>query len=255
MVLNLIFVFCFGLIFGSFMNVLIFRLGKKDGIFTGRSECPQCLARLHWYDLFPLFSYVQLRGRCRYCSTNISKVYPVVEATTGIIFTLLFFMRWPIIDLHFFIYGFLIFFLVFIFFYDSLYLIIPDKIVFPLIGFMLIYNFIFRIKDFENLLLTGVFMSLFFATMYIISGGRWMGLGDAKLVFLLGLIFGYPIGFWVVVFSIWSAALAGIGMIIFKKASLKTALPFGAFLSVVSILFIIFEHEIQSQLQFINWIF
>ncbi len=182
-------------------------------------------------------------------------MYPIVEATMGIVLMLLFIMRWPEIDLSFFIEGFLLFALVFILFYDSLYFIIPDKIVLPLIGGMLIYNFIFRIKDFENLLLTGVFVSLFFATMYIISGGRWMGLGDAKLVFLLGLIFGYPIGFWVIVFSIWSAALVGIGMIVFKKANLKTALPFGAFLSVVSILFIIFEHEIQSQLQFINGIF
>src|SRR3989344_8455424 len=80
-------IFFIGLCFGSFLNVLLFRLDKKDGIITGRSECIKCLKRLEWYDLIPLISYLILRSRCRYCRVRISFIYPLTELVTAFVIT------------------------------------------------------------------------------------------------------------------------------------------------------------------------
>ena len=82
--------------------------------------------------------------------------------------------------------------------------------------------------------------------MYLSSKGRWVGLGDAKLLFLIGLVLGYPLGFLALMLSVWIAALVGIGLMLSGRATRKTALPFGSFLAGVSILIIIFQHEIQK---------
>ena len=250
-----LFIVIFGLIGGSFLNVLLFRLGKKDGLFLGRSECPKCLVRLKWYDLIPIFSYFQLKGKCRYCGKKISTIYPIVEAITATFFLLFFINNGIVLNIDTVFWLIILFFLVSIIFFDILYFIIPDKIVFPLILLTISYNWFYRSIEFNNMLLSGFVLGAFFAIIYMLSKGRWIGLGDAKLVFLMGLLFGYPFGFWVLVVSVWIAAIWGITLIILKKATIKTALPFGTFLSVVSILFIIFENIVRNEFQIIYWIF
>lgn len=88
--INIYFIFIFGLLIGSFLNVVIYRMPRELSFSKGRSECPHCEHQLHWYDLFPLFSYLSLGGKCRYCKSKISIQYPLVEATTGILFTLIY---------------------------------------------------------------------------------------------------------------------------------------------------------------------
>src|SRR3989344_7119021 len=80
-------IFIIGLCVGSFLNVVIFRLDRKAGILTGRSECQNCSYQLQWYDLFPVFSYLCLGGKCRHCKKPISPIYPIVELTTAVVFT------------------------------------------------------------------------------------------------------------------------------------------------------------------------
>ena len=89
-VLIAIFVFIFGLVIGSFLNVLIFRADKLETIWLSRSECMKCKHVLAWYDLFPLFSYLFLRGKCRYCGKKISIQYPIVEAINGVVYLLIY---------------------------------------------------------------------------------------------------------------------------------------------------------------------
>lgn len=227
---------------GSFLNVIIFRLDKKAGIFRGRSECRGCKNVLKWYDLIPIVSFLILQGRCRYCKKNISRIYPSVEIITAISFWAYFYFRGftagSIYDLI------LISAFVALLFFDLLYFLIPDKIIFPLIVLALIYNF--TTPDFENRLATALVLSAIFAIMHIASRGRWMGLGDAKLVFLIGMVFGYPLGALAVLLSVWTAALIGAGLVATKKATLKTALPLGTFLAFSSIIFIIFQNELQK---------
>ena len=136
-----------------------------------------------------------------------------------------------------------------IIFFDYLYLLIPDKIVLPLSVLVILFNYLFRQPEFITLLLSALTMGGIFAIMHIASGGKWVGLGDAKLLFLIGLVLSYPLGFVSMILSVWTAALTGIGLIIFGKASRKTALPFGSFLAGVSILIIIFQNEVQKIIQ------
>ncbi|MCR5685906.1 MAG: prepilin peptidase [Lachnospiraceae bacterium] len=90
MILLYIFVFVFGTVFGSFLNVCILRIPQKETIVTERSHCMSCGHQLEWYDLFPLFSYIFLKGKCRYCGEKISAQYPIIEGLNGLLWCLTF---------------------------------------------------------------------------------------------------------------------------------------------------------------------
>ncbi len=241
-----ILVFLFGLIFGSFLNVIVSRLDKKGGILLGRSECPYCKKQLAWNDLIPIVSFLILRGKCRYCRRKISLIYPVVELTTGLVFVLFYLKRGIPINTELVFELVIALFLISIIFFDYLYHIIPDKIIIPLLALSLVVNFLLKKPELINLLTSGLLLGGFFAILHVVSRGEWVGLGDAKLLLLIGFYFGYPVSFLITVFSIWTAALVGLVLIVLRRASLKSELPFGVFLSVFSIIFIIFQHEIQT---------
>lgn len=241
-----LFIFLIGLCIGSFLNVLIFRLDKKGGILTGRSECPKCLKRLSWYDLFPVLSYLFLKGKCRYCKDKISPVYPLTELTTAFCFSLFYVVYKPVFGVGDFFYSLIIISFVALIFFDYLYFLLPDKIILPLIFVSLAFNYFFRHPEFITLLLSALVMGGIFAIIHIVSKGVWIGLGDAKLMFLIGMALSYPLGFLSLLFSVWIAALVGIVLMMFGKASRKTALPFGSFLAGVSILIIIFQKIVSD---------
>ena len=83
-------IFLYGIVFGSFLNVLIYRLPLKENIATEHSHCMTCGEKIQWYDLIPLVSYIILGGKCRHCKTKISKQYPIIEATNGIAYVIIF---------------------------------------------------------------------------------------------------------------------------------------------------------------------
>lgn len=242
----ILFIFLIGLSIGSFLNVVIFRLDKKGGLLMGRSECPQCLKRLKWYDLIPVLSYIVLAGKCRNCKKKISIVYPLTELLTAFSLLLFYVIYRPVFGVGDFYYSLIIVFFVALIFFDYLYFLIPDKIVLPLIVISILFNYFFRRPEFITLLLSALILGGIFAIMHLSSHGTWVGWGDAKLLFLIGLVLGYPLGFLAMILSVWVAALVGIGLIIFGRAHRKTALPFGSFLAGTSIVIIIFQNEIQK---------
>jgi leader peptidase (prepilin peptidase)/N-methyltransferase len=228
-----------GLCMGSFLSVIVSRLDRKGGILMGRSECPDCHKILAWYDLIPVLSYVLLRGRCRYCSSRISIVYPLFELTSSLVFISYFLVNGLNLGIEDIYYLSLLVLLTSLIFFDALYLILPDKIVIPMALLAILYDIFFRRVELLNLLLSAFLFSLVFAIIYLISKGRAMGFGDVKLALALGLIFGYPVGFFSIIIAVWAAALWGLALVVTGKANLKTALPFGSYLSASAIFFII----------------
>lgn len=143
-ILFYIYLFIFGTLFGSFSSVIIDRIkNKKSGIINGRSECPKCKHLLGPFDLIPIFSYLFSKGKCKYCGKKISPIYPILEISSGILFTLVWYFLidiWALLSWDFWEIAKIIFLGVFSFltivyiFYDILYLEIPDRILFLLIS-------------------------------------------------------------------------------------------------------------------------
>ena len=215
-----LFVFLVGLSVGSFINVPLFRFSEKEGVATGRSKCISCKEQLNWYDLFPVLSYLILKTRCRNCNEKISPLYPIIELATA--FSFLFFYlnnsSGSIILILFYLALIAIF--VALTFFDLLYFTLPDKIILVSTMVVLAFYLITKQVNFLNFILSGLTLGCFFAIINLVSKGRWVGLGDAKLLFLIGLTLGYPLSF--------------------------VVLPFGSFLSIISILVIIFKNELQK---------
>ncbi len=244
--MTFIFVFLVGLCVGSFLSVLVSRLDQKDGIISGRSECPKCHKLLAWYDLIPLVSFVLFRLRCRQCRSKISFFYPTVELITGIIFLALYIrfahLGWPYLIISLIIASLLISLI----FFDYFYFVIPDKIITAILILTLLLYVQFNRGELATAFITGLIMSAIFAIMYLVSQGTWIGLGDVKLIFTIGFLLGYPNGIIAIVGSIWLAALVGLCLLAANKATLKTAIPFGSFIAIISLITFICQNEIQK---------
>ena len=231
-------VFILGLIVGSFLNCVIYRLENNRSFLAGRSFCAKCQHVLAWYDLIPVFSFLALKGKCRYCRKKISIQYPLVELATGILFVLVYDVLMSDIPQMSDILTFVVIpFLVVIFVYDLKHYLIPDKIIYPAIGVTLIYDLCLGftkspliLGDFVNPLISAFGAAGFFLLIVLVSRGRWMGVGDIKLAFLMGLLLGGPNILVALFFAFFSGAIIGIGLVSVKKKSLKSEVPFGPFL-------------------------
>jgi len=218
-----LFVFILGAIIGSFLNCVIYRLEIRKSFIKGRSFCPHCKHALSFLDLIPVFSFFFLGGKCRYCKKPISIQYPLVELTTAIIFFLIFNFQFSILNV------FIACLLIIIFVYDLKHFIIPDEAI--LLGVMACLFNIF----FDKLLITSYFWgaiiaSGFFLLIYLVSKGKWMGFGDVKLAFLMGLFLGFPAVLIALFLSFFIGSIVGLIQIGLGKKTMKSEIPFGPFL-------------------------
>lgn len=221
--LFLLFYFIFGTIIGSFLNVVILRHNTGRSI-SGRSACAHCQARLGWFELVPIFSWVWHRGRCRYCGSAISVQYPLVEILTGVLFSLGAFIDLNVIPL--FIYFCIVSVLISITVYDIKHTIIPDGWVylFSILALLFVVS-TGQVTTFSDFLLrvgSGLSLSAPFAFLWFISKGRWMGLGDAKLIIGIGVLLGLSQGFFSVMISFVVGALVGVLLLFLSSERLKT---------------------------------
>jgi leader peptidase (prepilin peptidase) / N-methyltransferase len=234
-------IFIIGLVWGSFLNAFIWRLYSNKSIVRGRSQCPHCQHQLGFWDLIPLASFVFLRGHCRYCYVKISWQYPVVELVSACGFLLI--SQMPIAWLEkSWLMG--IFFLgLMIFVYDLKYLLIPDISI--ILGVIWIAGYILLLNrnQLVNSLIAALAASLFFFILYYFSGGRWIGGGDVKLGFLMGLFLGWPNILLALLLAYIFGAIIGLSLIIFKQATLKSQVPFGPFLIVATLLVHVYGEE------------
>ncbi|MBI4158607.1 MAG: prepilin peptidase [Candidatus Yanofskybacteria bacterium] len=238
-------IFLIGLSVGSFFNVVIFRFGTGKSIVKGRSKCPNCDSVIRWFNLVPVLSYFMLQSRCRACNKKISPLYPVVEISTAAILLLLF-LNTPVVSHLTALNAFIILFLVLVIFLDIRYLIIPDKILILLAIAAVGLKLLTGNANFIHLFISALGLTAFFAILYTVSRGEWIGLGDIKLIFFIGFLLGYPMGYLAIVTAVWLAAIFSIILLATGKANVKTEIPFGSFLSAATIIFIIFNNELQE---------
>lgn len=258
--------FLFGLIIGSFLNVVICRLNLAESLL-GRSHCPKCQKLIRWYDNIPLLSFILLKAQCRDCREKISWQYPVVELATGIIFAATAYLflldgnlaNW--LETIFYL-GFFSALLV-IFVFDLKHLEIPMPVLWLTFFWTLIFFLIMDWLNFQpgmdifssrifsgnlaGLLAFGVFFALAFG-----SQEKWMGMGDAYLALLIGLGLGAEKILPALMLAFLLGSLWGIALVITKKKTLKSRIPFGPFLvSGTIIMVLIFKIFPATQ----NWFF
>jgi len=246
-----IIIFIFGTIVGSFLNALIYRLHSGESVLSGRSKCPHCNHELSAIDLVPFFSFIFLRGKCRYCGRKISWQYPIIELLTAICFILLS-SKYSVPSPEFWFYAVLFCFFIVIAVYDFKHYLILDKVIFPALAIVVLYN-IWE-HHFIVGILSGFGISGFFLLQYLVSKGKWIGFGDVKLGLLLGNFIFWPLGPILLMLAYVIGAVVGITLIGLHKKSLGSKLPFGVFLSAATIITAIYGNAIlQWYLHLLNF--
>jgi len=260
------FVFIFGAVVGSFLNVVVLRYNTGRSITIERSQCFSCGKTLKWFELIPIFSFIAQRGRCRSCGSKISFQYITVEILTGLVFLLIFNYQFSITNefSNLLIFNILYLWTIFsiliaISVYDLRHKIIPDALVFLFVGFSFLKG-LFDFLDFGNWDLSGIWnlefgiwlaagplIALPFFLLWFFSRGRWMGFGDVKLALGIGWFLGLALGTYALLWSFWIGGAFSLGALLLKyilsslegKSSLflrlkgltiKSEIPFGPFL-------------------------
>lgn len=233
-ILTYIYLFTFGAVIGSFLNVCIYRIPRGLSIVLPPSYCPNCQQRIKPYDMVPIISYIILGGRCRYCKERISMRYPLVEALTGTAFVI-----------SFAIYGFslqflysiiLVALLIAISFIDIDEGIIPDA----LIGIGFIAGIAAIVFDrsiswqyglYGALIGAGIIGAVYVLSWFIFKK-EGIGVGDIKLMAMAGLFLGWQRTALAFLIGVYCGAIIGIALVLLKKKTMAGSIPFGPFLSI-----------------------
>jgi leader peptidase (prepilin peptidase)/N-methyltransferase len=218
-----------GLLVGSFLNVVAYRLPRGESLARPRSRCPQCETPIAPYDNVPVLSWLLLRGRCRHCRAAISPRYPLVEATTGVLYALV--VAVADTPLRVALGLLLVTALVPITLIDLELRLIPNRITLPAAVAAILAAVIFDVGFVPDQLIAGAAAGGFFL-LAALAYPRGMGMGDVKLAGMLGLYLGRAVAP-----AIFAGLIAGVvvgGVIIARKGARegrKTAVPFGPFLA------------------------
>jgi len=248
-----------GVAIGSFLNVCIDRLPLRRSLVSPPSHCDACRQRLSYMDLIPLFSYLWLRGRCRYCGARIPIRVFLVEMISGILFLAAF---WQFgLSFQFAITAFWSCVFLVIIFIDWEQQLILNRVTYPMAAVALVIlaidSFIPGVSLFPGRvfvpelsilsgLISGVILLVFFIIIIIIRPGG-MGMGDAKLVALIGLVSGFPLVVFSMLIGVVIGGLVAIYLLAFKKKGRKDVIPYGAFLGIGPIIALLFDQTI------LNW--
>jgi prepilin signal peptidase PulO-like enzyme (type II secretory pathway) len=255
----------FGVIIGSFLNVVILRFNPGRGS-GGRSMCLSCAKTLTWVELIPVLSFVLLGRRCRGCKAKVSWQYPLVELATAALFALLWYVTLPVYYTH----GLSVFLIqlvllatifstyVVIFVYDLYHKIIPDVFSYTaaIAAFLLSLSVFFFETGFTSSiynLLAGPILFLPFWILWRVSNGRWMGLGDGKLALSIGWLLGLSVGTTALLFAVWLGAIIGVLLVLMgalkrrgSGITMKAEIPFAPFLLVATLIAFLMPIDIFS---------
>lgn len=242
-----IFAFAFGAVMGSFANVLIHRLPMGLSIISPGSQCPSCSARIRWFDNIPIVSYFILGGRCRACKTIISPRYPLVEALSGLLFAAVVFrfgIQPATAAMALFAWALLV-----ITFIDLDHRIIPDVISLPGTILGLAFSFVPGFpRPVDSVVGVAAGAGFLFLVLYAyekIMGEEGMGLGDVKLLAMIGAFLGWQALPVTILVSSMTGSLVGVGYALIKGESVrKFPVPFGPFLALGAIVHLFFGVEL-----------
>ncbi|MEI6288005.1 MAG: prepilin peptidase [bacterium] len=251
------FIFIFGLIIGSFLNVVILRLNNGEKISGSRSHCPHCQKVLSPHELWPVISFILQKGKCKNCKAKISWQYPLVELSTALLFILVSYVYWGNIGIDFLSDSwqsylpwlrnlFFVCVLVVIFVYDLRWQLILDKVTLPAMAIALIVN-LWLGYGFKNLLLGMLVAGGFFLAQFLISGGRWIGGGDIRMGALIGLMLGWPNTLVALFLSYVIGAFFGVCLMILAHKDGQTKVAFGSFLAVGTIIALLWGTQIMNK--------
>lgn len=276
-------IFLFGAAIGSFILVIAERFNTGLPFLKGRSVCFACNTKLSKKDLFPIFSFLFLRGHCRYCGAKIPKAALFVEILMGALSVASVFKIGSLgNNFQFLIFNFQIIFnflilnsifavILLISVYDLKHFIIPDSFLIFLFGFCFLFLSIFQSFNLSILashlvsLTSGLVLALPFFLLFLFSRGAWFGFGDVKYIAVLGFWLGLPIGLSAVILAFWIGAVFAIFGLTIKKISphfrlpllpenltIKSEVPFGPFLSLGAILSFLLGLDLFNLSIFLN---
>jgi len=233
-------IFIFGTLIGSFLNVCISRIPEHKSVITPPSHCPQCSARIRWYQNIPILSYIVLRGKCAGCGLPIPIRYLLVEALTGVLFALVFsrfgfqyatLLCWIFTSL-----------LIAITFIDLDHQIVPDCLSLPGIGIGLagaiLLPWIPWLDSLLGILLGGGILYLVALVYELLAKREGMGGGDIKLLAMIGAFLGWQSIFPIVLLSSFIGTLVGVPWVLLKKMDARFVIPFGPFLASAALIYL-----------------
>ena len=244
--------FILGSLWGSFSNVCIYRLPNNGNVAKGRSFCPNCKNKIRWFDNIPFFSYLFLKGKCRQCSKPISFQYFIVELLSAISFVLIFHIYGASITTLLLL--ILSIFFIIIFFIDLKHFIIPNVLTFPLmvIGFLKSFDLNLNqtiFPNYINSLIGGLFgYSIIWSIIFFykkIRKKEGMGLGDAKLMAVIGFWFGWVSIPFTIFISSTVALILVVPSLINQSRKMSSEIPFGPYIIIGCILYVTFANQIK----------
>lgn len=219
--------FIFGLIFGSFFNVVGIRVPRKELFIHERSKCPACKHTLHWSELIPIVSFILQKGKCKHCSERISNIYPLIEGITGLLFAISYIkfgLNWELLIALIFISMLMI-----VTVSDIRYMVIPNRILFFYVPIFIFLRIVHPLHPWWSFIIGGIVGYVVVAIIILISKGG-MGAGDMKLLAVSGIVLGVKnvlLAFFIA--SLTGAVIGGF-LLLLKKIEKKQPIPFGPYI-------------------------
>ncbi len=248
--LTVLFVAVFGLVWGSFLNVVIYRIPQDLSLLRPPSSCPACGTRIRPYDNIPVLSYLLLKGRCRSCGEGISIVYPLVETLTSLGFILVYHHFGRSLNVEFVSGCLFTSVLVVLGFIDYFHQIIPDEVTMPGLLLALVYAFFRDDLSLRSALVGSVsgagFLLFVYGTYLLVRRKEGLGMGDVTMMLLVGAYLGFGRTVLTLVLGSFAGALVGMFFILGRKKDLQFALPFGTFLAPAAFVSMIWGERIIS---------
>jgi leader peptidase (prepilin peptidase)/N-methyltransferase len=224
-----------GLCMGSFLNVCIYRLPRGQSIISPPSRCPACGRHLRWFDNVPVVSWVLLRGRCGQCRAPISPRYPIIEIVTAVTWLLIVSLTppgWLLVSRLILGTALIVLFMI-----DLEHQLLPNAITLPGIAIGLALSFVTPVGPVNSILgilVGGGVLYAIAAGYYLVRKEEGMGMGDVKMLAMVGAFLGWPAVVLTLVLSSFAGAVIGVLILVWQRGDMRYALPYGTFLAVAT---------------------